>query len=88
MLAVASATDSDVTFVAASQMIRLVLMLISAPVIVWAMGRWVRHRAVLLHLATNPQRAVQQWTVTADPHPCSVLPQPGDDGLGPQALAC
>ena len=45
MLAVASATDSDATFVAASQIIRLVLMLISAPVIVWAMGRWVRRRA-------------------------------------------
>jgi uncharacterized membrane protein AbrB (regulator of aidB expression) len=30
VLAVASATDSDATFVAASQIIRLVLMLISA----------------------------------------------------------
>jgi membrane AbrB-like protein len=45
VLAVASATHSDATFVAASQIIRLVLMLFSAPAIVWVMGRWLRRRA-------------------------------------------
>jgi len=45
VLAVASASDSDVTFVAASQVIRLVLMLLSAPAIVWMTARWLRRRA-------------------------------------------
>ena len=45
VLAVASASDSDVTFVAASQVIRLVLMLISAPLIVAVMTRYLRRRA-------------------------------------------
>ena len=45
VLAVASASDSDVTFVAASQVIRLVLMLISAPLIVAVMARYLRRRA-------------------------------------------
>lgn len=45
VLAVASASDSDVTFVAASQVIRLVLMLISAPLIVALTARYLRLRA-------------------------------------------
>jgi membrane AbrB-like protein len=45
VLAVASASDSDVTFVAASQVIRLVLMLLSAPAVVWMTARWLRRRA-------------------------------------------
>lgn len=45
VLAVAGASDSDVTFVAASQVIRLVLMLISAPLIVAVMTRYLRRRA-------------------------------------------
>jgi uncharacterized membrane protein AbrB (regulator of aidB expression) len=44
VLAVASASDSDVTFVAASQAIRLVLMLLSAPAVVWMTARWLRRR--------------------------------------------
>lgn len=44
VLAVASATDANATFVAASQIIRLVLMLVAAPVIVAALGWWVRRR--------------------------------------------
>ena len=43
VLAVAGTSgDSDVTFVAASQIFRLILMLVSAPVLVWALGRWSR----------------------------------------------
>ena len=42
VLAVATSTDSDATFVAASQVIRLVLMLLAAPLLVWAIAR--RHR--------------------------------------------
>jgi uncharacterized protein len=45
VLAVASASGSDVTFVAASQVIRLVLMLISAPLIVALTARYLRRRA-------------------------------------------
>lgn len=45
VLAVASTSGSDVTFVAASQVIRLVLMLISAPVIVGLTARFLRRRA-------------------------------------------
>lgn len=45
VLAVASASDSDVTFVAASQVIRLVLMLTSAPLIVAVTARGIRRRA-------------------------------------------
>ncbi|MFI2228666.1 AbrB family transcriptional regulator [Nocardia testacea] len=42
VLAVAgSSPDADVTFVAAAQIIRLVLMLVSAPVLVWALRRWI-----------------------------------------------
>ncbi|MDI9948038.1 AbrB family transcriptional regulator [Rhodococcus sp. IEGM 1305] len=42
VLAVATSTDSDATFVAASQVIRLVMMLCAAPLLVWAITR--RHR--------------------------------------------
>ena len=42
VLAVATSTDSDATFVAASQVIRLVMMLFAAPLLVWAIAR--RHR--------------------------------------------
>jgi membrane AbrB-like protein len=42
VLAVAASTDSDATFVAASQVLRLVLMLLAAPLLVWAITR--RHR--------------------------------------------
>jgi uncharacterized membrane protein AbrB (regulator of aidB expression) len=45
VLAVASASDSDVTFIAASQAIPLVLMLLSAPAVVWMTARWLRLRA-------------------------------------------
>jgi len=45
VLAVASASGSDVTFVAASQVIRLVLMLISLPLIVALTARYLRRRA-------------------------------------------
>lgn len=44
VLAVASASDSDVTFVAASQIIRLVLMLISAPLIVALTAGYLKRR--------------------------------------------
>jgi uncharacterized protein len=40
VLAVASATDSDVTLVATSQVLRLLMMLASAPVVVWLAARW------------------------------------------------
>lgn len=39
VLAVATSTDSDATFVAASQVIRLVIMLLAAPLMVWAITR-------------------------------------------------
>jgi len=42
VLAVAASTDSDATVVAASQVIRLVLMLLAAPLVVWVITR--RHR--------------------------------------------
>ena len=45
VLAVSSATGSDVTFVAGSQVIRLVLMLVSAPALAWAMRWWVKRSA-------------------------------------------
>lgn len=43
-LAAATASKSDVTFVAASRVIRLVLMLISAPILVALTARWVKRR--------------------------------------------
>jgi membrane AbrB-like protein len=43
VLAVAASTDSDATFVAASQILRLVVMLFAAPLVVWAVSR--PHRA-------------------------------------------
>jgi len=56
VLAVASASGSDVTFVAASQVIRLVLMLISAPLIVALTARYLRRRARRAGLASESAR--------------------------------
>lgn len=42
VLAIATSTDSDATFVAASQVIRLLLMLLAVPLLVWTLAK-MRH---------------------------------------------
>lgn len=44
VLAVGTSTDVDVTFIATSQVLRLVMMLVSAPAVVWLTARWVQRR--------------------------------------------